>query len=67
DILLNKDRMPERAALACDNALPTAVMMDISRTYLGIAEKVIGRSIELSANPKAEIIDVLKTQYGLID
>jgi phosphoribosylaminoimidazole-succinocarboxamide synthase len=59
--------MPERAALACDNALPTAVMMDISRTYLGIAEKVIGRSIELSANPKAEIIDVLKTQYGLID
>lgn len=66
DILLNKDRMPERAALARDNALPTEVMMDISRTYLGIAEKVIGRKIELSANPKAEIIDVLDKQYGLI-
>jgi phosphoribosylaminoimidazole-succinocarboxamide synthase len=67
DILLNKDRMPERAALARDNQLPTEVMMDISRTYLGIAEKVIGRRIELSANPKAEIIDVLKQQYGLVD
>jgi len=66
DILLNKDRMPERAALARDNALPTAVMMDISRTYLGIAEKVIGRKIELSANPKAEIIAVLREQYDLI-
>lgn len=56
----------ERAALARDNALPTEVMMDISKTYLGIAEKVSGRSITLSANPKAEIIDVLDQQYGLI-
>ena len=66
DILLNKDRMPERAALARDNALPTEVMMDISRTYLGIAEKVTGRKIELAANPKAEIIEVLGRDYGLI-
>jgi phosphoribosylaminoimidazole-succinocarboxamide synthase len=66
DILLNKDRMPERAALARDNALPTEVMMDISRTYLGIAEKVTGRKIELAANPKAEIIEVLGREYGLI-
>ena len=67
DILLNKDRMPERVALARDNLLPTEVMMDISRTYLGIAEKIIGRRIELSANPKAEIVEVLKQHYGLID
>jgi phosphoribosylaminoimidazole-succinocarboxamide synthase len=67
DILLNKDRMPERAALARDNVLPTEVMMDISRTYLGIAEKVTGRTIELSQDPKAEIITVLKEQYGLVD
>ncbi len=66
DILLNKERMPERAALACNNALPTAVMLDISRTYLGIAEKVTGRKIELSADPKAEIIAVLDQHYGLI-
>ena len=67
DILLNKDRMPERAALARDNALPTEVMMDISRTYLGIAEKVIGKKIALSADPKAEIIAVLDKHYGLVN
>lgn len=66
DILLNKDRMPERNALARDNLLPTEVMLDISRTYLGIAEKVVGHKIELSTNPKAEIIEVLREQYGLI-
>ena len=64
DILLNKNRMPERAALARDNALPEAVLMKISATYTGIAEKIIGKKIELSANPKAEIIEVLSKEYG---
>mgnify|MGYP001814443021 CR=1 FL=1 len=67
DILLNKDRMDERQVLACDNALPTDVLMDVSRTYTGIAEKIIGEPIELADNPKAEIIDVLGREYGLID
>lgn len=67
DILLNKDRMPEREALARDNALPAEVLMDVSRTYLNIAEKVVGHPIELSDNPKAEIIAILRDQYGLID
>ncbi|XAW90432.1 phosphoribosylaminoimidazolesuccinocarboxamide synthase [Vibrio sp. CDRSL-10 TSBA] len=67
DILLNKERMPEREALARDNALPLEALMDISRTYLGIAEKIVGHKIELSSNPKQEIIDVLKKEYGLID
>ncbi len=67
DILLNKNRMEERAALARDNALPTEVMMAVSETYLGIAEKITGRQIELSENPKAEILTILRDQYGLID
>ncbi|MET3999792.1 phosphoribosylaminoimidazolesuccinocarboxamide synthase [Marinobacterium sp. MBR-109] len=67
DILLNKDRMSEREALARDNALPAEVLMDVSRTYLDIAEKIVGHSIELSDNPKAEIIEILREQYGLID
>ena len=66
DILLNKDRMPERAALARNNKLPEAVMMDISRTYVGIAEKIIGQKLPLSENPKQEIIDILREQYQLI-
>lgn len=67
DILLNKNRMDERAALARDNALPTEVLMQVSNTYLDIAEKITGTRPTLSDNPKAEIIDVLRDQYGLID
>ena len=67
DILLNKDRMPERQALACDNALPTEVLMEVSSIYTGIAEKITGRTIDLSDNPKAEIIKVLGEEYGLVD
>ncbi len=67
DILLNKDRMPERQALARDNDLPEEVLMKISSTYVGIAEKIIGEKVEISKNPKAEILDVLKNQYQLID
>lgn len=67
DILLNKDRMAERSALAKNNALPVEVLMKISETYVGIAEKIIGRKITLSDNPKAEIIEILDQQYGLID
>lgn len=67
DILLNKDRMEERYALARDNELPESVMMAVSDTYTGIAEKIIGEKLSLPENPKAEIIEVLSTQFGLID
>ncbi|MBY5923433.1 phosphoribosylaminoimidazolesuccinocarboxamide synthase [Ferrimonas balearica] len=67
DILLNKDRMEERSALARDNALPAEVLMAVSKTYVDIAEKVTGEKLVLSDNPKAEIIQILQEQYGLID
>ena len=67
DILLNKDRMIEREALARDNELPVSVLMALSETYLNIAEKIIGKEIVLSANPKQEIIDILRSEYQLID
>jgi len=67
DILLNKDRMVERLALAKDNALPEAVLMEVSKTYTDIAEKITGKKIVLSENPKAEIIEILRQQYGLVD
>jgi phosphoribosylaminoimidazole-succinocarboxamide synthase len=66
DILLNKDRMPEREALAKDNALPLDAMMNVSRTYTGVAEKVTGKSVALPAHPKADIIAILKQEYDLI-
>ena len=67
DILLNKDRMDERTALARDNALPESVLMAVSKTYTEIAEKITGKKIVLSDNPKAEIVEVLRERYGLID
>lgn len=67
DILLNKDRMPERIALARDNALPTEVLMQVSKTYLDVAERITGQRPILSASPKNEIVDILRSQYGLID
>lgn len=67
DILLNKERMPERQALAKDNDLPESVLMKISDTYVGIAEKIIGEKITLSDNPRAEILSVLKDKYQLVD
>ncbi|GHA51715.1 phosphoribosylaminoimidazolesuccinocarboxamide synthase [Photobacterium aphoticum] len=66
DILLNKDRMEERFALARDNELPVEALMDVSRVYTGIAEKVTGQPIVLSDNPKAEIIQILRDGYDLI-
>jgi phosphoribosylaminoimidazole-succinocarboxamide synthase len=67
DILLNKERMPEREALARDNELPESVLMSVSETYITIAEKITKSTIVISDNPKQEIIDILKTEYQLID
>ncbi|WP_159820907.1 phosphoribosylaminoimidazolesuccinocarboxamide synthase [Colwellia sp. 20A7] len=67
DILLNKERMPEREALARDNELPLSVLMDVSKTYIDIAEKITGKKIVLSDNPKAEIVSILREQYQLVD
>jgi len=67
DILLNKDRMDERNALAKDNALPEKVLMMVSKTYVDIAEKITGETLNLSDNPKAEIIEILRYEFKLID
>lgn len=67
DILLNKDRMEERLALASNTALPQQVFMQISKVYTDIAEKITGKTITLSQNPKTEIINILKNEYQLID
>jgi phosphoribosylaminoimidazole-succinocarboxamide synthase len=67
DILLNKTRMLERQALAKNNALPETVLMQLSKTYIDIAEKITGKSLVLSENPKAEIIQILHDNYQLVE
>lgn len=66
DILLNKDRMPEREALARDTDLPESVMMQVSDTYRSIAEKITGTALKVPADPKTEIISVLDKEFGII-
>lgn len=66
DILTNKDRMEERKQLAVDNALPEAKLMEVSRVYTDIAEKITGKKIAVSENPKDDIIKILDEKYGLI-
>jgi len=66
DILLNKDRMDERSALARDNELPLDALMSLSKTYIDIAEKVTGEKIVLSDDPKADIVKILRERFDLI-
>ena len=67
DILLDKNRMDERYALAKDNELPESMMMEVSNTYVSLAEKITGQPLPLSSNPKAEIIEILSSKYNLIN
>lgn len=66
DILLNKNRMNERFALARDNALPASAMMALSDTYCAIAQTITGQAVELPDNPRQEILDCLNDHYQLI-
>lgn len=65
-LLLDKDRMAERLAYAQNTLLPTHAMLELSDVYLSIARKITGKTFELSSDPRAEIIDILKNQYQLI-
>lgn len=67
DVLLNKDRMPEREQLAQGYKLPVDVMMSVSDTYVGIASKIVGKELTIPADPRAEVIAILDSEYGLID
>merc|ERR1711985_89916 len=66
DIFTNKDRMAERSKLAKDNLLPQSVLMEVSKTYSDIAEKITGTKLKISEDPRGEIITILDCQYGLI-
>jgi phosphoribosylaminoimidazole-succinocarboxamide synthase len=67
DVFTNKDRMKERAALAKNTALPEAALLEVSKTYTDIAEKITGQKLATTQRPREEIIEVLDKQFGLID
>merc|ERR1711904_319871 len=67
DIFTNKDRMEERKALAKNNLLPQSVLMEVSKTYSDVAEKITGQALRISEDPRGEIMTILDVQYGLIN
>merc|ERR1711879_270276 len=67
DILTNKDRMEERKKLASENLLPQAKLMEVSKVYTDIAEKITGQKLVVSESPKEDIIKILEEKYGLIN
>jgi len=55
-----------RYALCRDNELPASMMHEVSKTYVGIAEKITGKPLSISDDPRAEIIAVLRDDFDLI-
>lgn len=66
DILLNKNRMAKRKALASNNVLPDHAMYALANTYKQMAETITGQPLAISDDPLAEIKDVLNERYKLI-
>lgn len=66
DILLNKDRIEERLALAHNNLLPASVLQAVSATYIGLAEKITGQPLPRSEDPRREILDLMGSEFGLL-
>ncbi|MDC7224293.1 MAG: phosphoribosylaminoimidazolesuccinocarboxamide synthase, partial [Spirochaetales bacterium] len=65
DVLVNKDRMEERKALAESFRLKDEQMMDVSRLYTDLAEKITGAPLDRSESPKQDILDAL-SPLGLV-
>ena len=66
DVLLNKNRMPEREAFARETTLPESMLMDVSKTYLEIAARITGRQIDVPERPREEIELILGDKFDLI-
>ena len=59
DILLDKSRMNEREKLAETTRLPEEIMHSVSKIYTDIAQKITGEKINISENPREEILDAI--------
>lgn len=65
DVLLNKERMVEREAFARETALPQSLLMEVSKTYTDIAERITGQPISVSGDPRAELEHLLADDLRL--
>ena len=66
-VLLDKDRMEERQALARDWVLPRALFEQVSVSYRDLAERLTGEPLPVPARPREELMEVLAGELGLVD
>jgi len=60
DVLLNKERMLERQHLANKTLLPTDSLLQVSKIYREMAEKITGTALTPISAPREEVLDVLR-------
>jgi len=66
DLLLAKDKMPERLEMAAQFMLSESDILTVSETYTSIAKTITGKDVVVPVDPRAEIIDILDREYSLI-
>jgi len=66
DILLNKNRMAERKAMADNTALPEELMLMVSATYRDIARTITGSDLKIDDMPRNEITNLLSSEFDLL-
>tara|TARA_Y100000310_G_scaffold272496_1_gene287487 strand:- start:288 stop:1361 length:1074 start_codon:yes stop_codon:yes gene_type:complete len=65
DVLLNKDRMAERIALAQNYRVSDEDMMKVSELYQGLSKQITGEEVPIIGNAREEIMDSLMP-FGII-
>ncbi|MEM5528435.1 phosphoribosylaminoimidazolesuccinocarboxamide synthase [Gammaproteobacteria bacterium AS21] len=66
DLLLAKDKMTQRLAMAAQFTLSESDILTVSETYTSIAKTITGKDVVVPVDPRAEIIDILDREYSLI-
>lgn len=67
ELLLDSDRMAERADFAARHPVPDAFFTDLSFTYRDAAQRVTGRLPEIADNPRESLLELLAGEFGLVD
>ena len=65
ELLLDHRRFEERKQFATSHALPATMLHTVSETYLSVAERIIGRPIEVPERPLESMMAVLGDEFGL--
>lgn len=65
ELLLNPSRIDERQAFAQSFKLPSNVILETAQGYQQLAQRITGKKITTSADPKQEIIELLD-KYKII-